>query len=107
MDRHLIPRHIVINEVAQTVIHRQLLHQCRTHAHSHCANDLAACSFRIQDASCSTHSEHTPDPNFSRRAMHADLHKMPGKGRLLVLLAQCSEFNALFRCQSAACGGLM
>ncbi len=79
LNRHLIPRHIVINEVAQTVI---------TASSSISAAPMPiviapmTCCVRFSDSGCVL--QHTQrayaDPNFSRRAMHADLHKMPGKG---------------------------
>ncbi len=80
-----IPRHIVINEVAQTVIHRQLPISAAP-----MPIVIAPMTWlrAVSDSGCVL--QHTQrayaGPELLRRAMHADLHKMPGKGRLLVPL---------------------
>ncbi len=107
MNRHLIPRHIVINERAKRL---------STASSSISAQPMpiviapmtwlrAVFGFRMRTAA------HTADASVRIRVRRpwarTDLHKMPGKGRSTGILAQCSEYNALFRCQPAACGGLI
>ncbi len=78
-------RHIVINEVAQTVIYRQLLHRAAP-----MPIVIAPMTWLRAVFGSGCVLQHTQrayaGPELLPSAMHADLHKMPGKGRLLVLL---------------------
>ncbi len=88
------------------MVHRHLFHQCRTSAHGHAADDLAARGFRIEDAPGGAHGQLPTQANFAGRRIDRDFGEMRAEGLLGKTLGQIAVFHAVLARQLATGCGL-
>src|SRR3546814_17082773 len=88
MDRHLIARKVMVDEIPKALVDDRFFHKRGAHAHGHSADDLAPRGFGIENTAGGTYSEHYPHADFSRCGVYGHLDEMRAEGRLLVAIVQ-------------------
>src|SRR3546814_7480025 len=95
MDRHLIARKVMVDEIPKALVDDRFFHKRGAHAHGHSADDLASRGFGIENTAGGTYSEHSPHADFSRCGVYGHLDEMRAEGRLLVAFVQIAILNGV------------
>src|SRR3546814_19823285 len=95
MDRHLIARKVMVDEIPKALVDDRFFHKRGAHAHGHSADDLASRGFGIENTAGGTYSENSPPADFSRCGVYGTLDAMRAESRFLVVFAQTSISNVV------------
>ena len=96
VDRDLVAGEVVIDEEADALVHRELLHQRPADAHRHGADHLAAGGLGIEDAPRRADRQHAPDLRLAGEAVDRRLDEVGAEGGLLVTLRQVAPLHGVF-----------
>src|SRR3546814_18618723 len=93
MDRDLIARKVMVDEIPEALVDDRFFHKRGAHAHSHRTDDLAPRGFGIENTAGGTYSEHSPHADFSRCGVYGHIDEMRAEVRLLVAFVPIAILN--------------
>src|SRR3546814_2593709 len=76
MDRHLIARKVMVDEIPKALVDDRFFHKRGAHAHGHSADDLASRGFGIENTAGGTYSEHSPHADFRSEEHTSELQSL-------------------------------
>src|SRR3546814_9345244 len=76
MDRHLIARKVMVDEIPKALVDDRFFHKRGAHPHGHRADDLASRGFWSENPADAPYSNHSPIADFSRCGGYCHLDKL-------------------------------